>query len=73
MFVGTWLSGVIGESAAITNTDGSVVHDWSRIWLIPAMMSGAVLVVFALLFNDEIQETANAATDGLDGVPVPRS
>jgi nucleoside transporter len=73
MFVGTWLSGVIGESAAITNTDGSVVHDWSRIWLIPAMMSGAVLVVFALLFNDEIQETANAGTDGLGGVPVPPS
>jgi nucleoside transporter len=71
MFVGTWLSGVIGESAAITNTDGSVVHDWSRIWIVPSMMSGAVLIAFASLFNDEIQEPARVAIDHLAGVPVP--
>jgi nucleoside transporter len=71
MFVGTWLSGVLGESAAITNSEGSVVHDWSRIWIIPSLMSGAVLVVFALLFNDEIQEPAQASTEELGGVPLP--
>lgn len=72
MFVGTWLSGVLGESAATTSSDGSVTHDWSRIWVVPSMMSGAVLLVFALLFHDEIQEPAEevaaAPTDGLDEV-----
>jgi nucleoside transporter len=56
MFVGTWLSGVLGELSTITNSDGSVLHDWSRIWIIPSMMSGAVLIAFALLFRDEARE-----------------
>lgn len=52
-FVGTWLSGVLGESAAYRASDGTVLHDWSRIWIIPSIMSGAVLIVFALLFRDD--------------------
>ncbi len=85
MFVGTWLSGVLGESAASTNSDGSVVHDWSRIWLIPSMMSGAVLIVFALLFRDEAGEPVEVepvptdigdalrACEGIRPWPLPRS
>jgi nucleoside transporter len=53
MFVGTWLSGVVGESAAYTGSGGAVLHDWSRIWIVPSLMSGGVLLAFALLFRDE--------------------
>ena len=63
MFVGTWLSGVLGESSAITRTDGAVVHDWTRIWIIPSIMSGAVLIAFALLFQDDLRETAGDLPD----------
>jgi nucleoside transporter len=62
MFVGTWLSGLVGESSVITNTDGTINHDWSRIWIVPSMMSGAVLIAFALLFRDEDQALDEAAT-----------
>jgi nucleoside transporter len=61
MFVGTWLSGVIGESAAIALSDGSVQHDWSRIWILPSMMAGAVLIAFALLFREEAPEPAGVS------------
>jgi nucleoside transporter len=56
MFVGTWLSGVLGEVSTIRASDGSVLHDWSRIWIIPSMMSGVVLIAFTLLFRDEARE-----------------
>ncbi len=63
MFVGTWLSGVLGERAALTASDGTVAHDWSRIWVIPSAMSGAVLVGFALFFRDEDSTATPAATE----------
>ena len=56
MFVGTWLSGVLGERSTLTQTDGTILHDWSRIWIIPSMMSGAVLIAFAVLFREEAPE-----------------
>lgn len=62
MFVGTWLSGMLGERHATTTSGGAVVHDWSRIWIIPSLMSGAVLITFALLFQDEVGERAKDVT-----------
>jgi nucleoside transporter len=49
MFVGSWLSGVVGQH--YTNADG-VTHNWSSIWLVPAVMSAVLIVVFAVLFKD---------------------
>jgi nucleoside transporter len=46
MFIGSWLSGLIVESYV---TPGG--HDWYRIWLMPAAMAMAVLVLFAIFFN----------------------
>ena len=61
MFVGTWLSGALGELYASTATDGAIVHDWSRIWVFPSLMSGAVMIAFALLFQDDIEGAAEGA------------
>jgi nucleoside transporter len=47
MFIGSWLSGVV--VGMYTAPDGS--HDWQRIWILPAVASGVVLVLFALLFH----------------------
>jgi nucleoside transporter len=52
MFVGTWLSGIVGEHYTQRSTAGNVSHDWGQIWLVPAMMAAAVLVMFALSFRD---------------------
>ncbi len=47
MFIGSWLSGVVGEHYKRGET-----HSWQEIWLIPAAMSAVLIVVFALLFKE---------------------
>jgi len=49
MFVGSWLSGVVGQHYT---TNGGATHAWSEIWLVPAVMSAALIVVFAILFRE---------------------
>jgi MFS family permease len=49
MFVGSWLSGVVGQH--YTNAGGAT-HHWAGIWLVPAVMSAVLIVVFAVLFRD---------------------
>ena len=53
MFVGSWLSGVVGENYSHLSDAGVTTHDWQHIWLIPAGMSAVVFIAFALLFKDE--------------------
>ncbi|MEI6540002.1 MAG: MFS transporter, partial [Planctomycetota bacterium] len=50
MFVGTWLAGVVGQQ--YTSSDGAT-HAWQNIWLIPAVMSAILIVVFAILFKED--------------------
>ena len=47
MFVGTWLSGMVGEHFAVRDTAGVLTHRWGPIWMIPSLMAAAVLVLFA--------------------------
>jgi nucleoside transporter len=50
LFVGSIVSGrVVGHYAT---PDGPIPHDWHSIWLVPAAMAGAVMVLFAILFHD---------------------
>jgi MFS family permease len=53
MFIGSWLSGLIVD--AYPAAGGG--HDWATIWLYPAGMAGAVLLLFAALFKDERRTT----------------
>ena len=46
MFIGSWLSGLIVEAYVVPGG-----HDWYRVWLMPAAMALAVLVLFAIFFN----------------------
>jgi len=52
MFVGSWLSGVVGQHYAGTGSDGAVVHNWKMIWAIPAVLSVALSILFVVLFKD---------------------
>ena len=61
MFIGSWLSGQIVGQYVMVNGD-QMVHDWNRIWLIPAFGAGAVLVLFALFFTHR-DDTSDAAPD----------
>ena len=44
------LAGVVGQQ--YTSSDG-VTHAWQNIWLIPAVMSAILIVVFAILFKED--------------------
>jgi nucleoside transporter len=56
MFVGSWLSGVVAQN--YTNAQG--VHDWKSIWLVPAIMSAALIPVFLALFREKPADTPSA-------------
>jgi nucleoside transporter len=49
MFIGSWLSGKIVDLYVVA---GPVPHDWPKIWLVPALSAAAVLILFALFFQD---------------------
>jgi hypothetical protein len=48
MFVGSWLSGVVAQNY----TDPQGVHEWKSIWLVPAIMSAALIPIFLALFRE---------------------
>jgi len=48
MFVGSWLSGAVVQQYASSAT----VHNWPAIWLVPAVMSGVILLLFLVTFSD---------------------
>jgi MFS family permease len=50
LFVGSIVSGRVVQHFA--TPDASIPHDWNKIWLVPAVMAGIVMVLFALLFHD---------------------
>jgi nucleoside transporter len=49
MFIGTWFSGFVAEGYKITDT----THNWLGIWLVPAYIAAAVLVLFILFFKEK--------------------
>jgi nucleoside transporter len=55
MFIGSWLSGKVVDMYRV---EGAVPHDWLKIWIVPAVASLAVLVLFALFFQDRARAKA---------------
>ncbi|HUG70604.1 MAG TPA: MFS transporter [Pirellulaceae bacterium] len=52
MFVGSWLSGVVGEHYASQGADGAVTHNWQMIWAVPAVLSVVLTILFVVSFKD---------------------
>jgi nucleoside transporter len=49
--IGAYVSGVVVNRYASTDTTGTVTHDWYRIWHIPATGALVIFVLFAILFR----------------------
>ena len=58
MFIGSWVSGRIVDAFALPGGG----HAWDRIWIVPAAMAGAVLLLFAAFFR--ASDRAAARTHG---------
>ena len=52
MFIGSWLSGIIVESNTVVQEDLKN-YLWDEIWLIPAVLSFIVLVLFTIFFREK--------------------
>jgi nucleoside transporter len=55
MFIGSVVSGRVVDMYRLSDT----LNDWQKIWMVPALAAGAVLVVFALLFRPPAAQTAS--------------
>ncbi|GAB2465022.1 MFS transporter [Hymenobacter qilianensis] len=64
MLIGTLLSGRIFDNYQLSEG----VHDWRMIWLIPAGIAGAVVLLFLLLFKDRPQDQGSESTS-FDAAP----
>jgi nucleoside transporter len=53
MLIGSWLSGIIVGLYAFTGADNVQMHNWQAIWLVPAIASIIVFVLFAFLFKEK--------------------
>jgi nucleoside transporter len=51
MFIGSWVSGRIVDAFALPGGG----HSWERIWIVPAAMAGAVLLLFAAFFKSALE------------------
>ncbi len=68
MFIGSWLSGVVVDAFTVQTATG-VQHNWTQIWLMPAIGAGVILAIFAVLFR----ATDAAPTPHTSAIPVSAS
>jgi nucleoside transporter len=69
MFIGSWLSGEIVGMFTYTDPAGEPQHQWQQIWLVPAIASAVVLVIFTILFKDERKPVKEPQLED-KGIPV---
>ena len=53
MLIGFWIAGLVSEHFKVAEG-----HNWKSIWMVPAAIAGAVLLLFALFFKDPKKQTA---------------
>jgi nucleoside transporter len=56
MLIGFWVAGLVAEK--YITADG---HAWKSIWIVPAVISGIVFLLYALLFKEEKQKNITEA------------
>ena len=54
MYIGSIIAGRVVEHYQIMDDAGKIAgHDWWTIWMVPAVLAGVVLLVFAVAFKDK--------------------
>ena len=57
-FIGAWAAGKIVQHYTYTKASDLIFHYWDRIWIIPAVASAAVMILFALFFRPKAKVPA---------------
>jgi nucleoside transporter len=55
MLIGFYIAGLVSEHYKTANG-----HDWQKIWMVPAAIAGAVVLIFALFFKDDRKTNVQA-------------
>src|SRR6266478_8975837 len=56
MFIGSWICGRVVDFYAKSSPAGVILHDWRSIWMVPAIASAAVLLLFWAGFSNKERE-----------------
>jgi nucleoside transporter len=51
MLIGFWFAGYVAD-----HYKTAAGHDWSSVWMVPALIAAAILGLFALLFKDPVKK-----------------
>jgi nucleoside transporter len=52
--IGSWLSGLVVQAYQTVGANGVITHDWRSIWLIPAIGSAVIFVIFLFWFRPSV-------------------
>lgn len=73
-FVGTALAGQVQGNNTMTTPAGTIAHNWSAIWMTPALLATGVLVLFLIFFREPRKpaglEVAADPKHAMDEAPV---
>ena len=50
-FIGAYVSGRVVGAYSTAGADGTLVHDWRSIWLVPAVGALVIAIIFAIVFR----------------------
>lgn len=58
--IGSWLSGVVVQAYQTVGANGIITHDWRSIWMIPAIGSAVIFLIFLAWFRPSTEVTPPA-------------
>ncbi len=62
MYIGSIMAGNVVAQYEITNAENEVIaHNWTAVWLVPAILAAVVFIIFALLFREKKSEEVEEA------------
>ncbi|MGK7393035.1 MAG: nucleoside permease [Candidatus Cyclobacteriaceae bacterium M3_2C_046] len=61
MFIGTYLSGEIVNFFTDYTNQPELIYNWEQIWIVPAVASLVVFVIFAIFFHDKVEKKEKVA------------
>lgn len=69
-FVGAFVSGAVANRYASPGANGTTVHDWHGVWMVPSIGAFIIFVIFAVAFRPAKTKSEPSAIDAPVGIPA---